>query len=235
MDNHPRKRLLIVDDDADLRELLQQYLTREGFLADLASDAGEMDALLSTQIYDLMILDLMMPGEGGLSIIRRLNSQMRPAILILSARGQDIDRILGLEMGADDYIAKPFNPRELLARIKAVLRRHPPKLDTQSAHLYSFGPFQINRHTHTISKHGEDIALTESEYNMLIIFIQHPNKLLDRDFLLNKIYGYERNPFDRSIDIRITRLRKKLEDDPGKPRYIRTIWGKGYQFTPDIE
>ena len=231
--NH--NRILIIDDDADLRDLLHQYLTREGYQVDCAMDAATMDTLLATHSFDLMILDLMMPGEDGLSILRRLNPAKHPAIIILSARGQDVDRIIGLEVGADDYVAKPFNPRELLARIKAVLRRHYPVQSTQDSHLINFGPFQMNHKTHSLSKQGNPVALTENEYTLLTIFSQHPNTLLDRDFLIDHIHGYERNPFDRSIDIRITRLRKKLEDDPARPRFIRTIWGKGYQFTPDGE
>lgn len=227
------EHILIVDDDDDLRALLQQYLTREGYQVTTAADATEMDAHLATADYALMILDLMMPGEDGLSVLRRLNPGKHPAVIILSARGQDVDRIIGLEVGADDYLSKPFNPRELLARIKAVLRRKKPT--SENPHLFNFGPFQLNHRTHCLSKNNHAIALTDGEYNLLNIFIQHPNTLLDRDFLIDNIHGYERNPFDRSIDIRITRLRKKLENDAAKPQYIRTIWGKGYQFTPDGE
>jgi two-component system OmpR family response regulator/two-component system phosphate regulon response regulator OmpR len=151
---------------------------------------------------------------------------------MLSARGEDIDRIVGLEVGADDYLPKPFNPRELLARIRAVLRRGAAKADTDAAELVRFGPFALDLGAQTLSQDGQDIPLTQAEFTLLKLFVEHPNRALSRDQIMDWLKGYERDPFDRSIDVRVTRLRKKLEEDPANPVYIRTIWGQGYLFSP---
>ncbi|MEJ2612024.1 MAG: winged helix-turn-helix domain-containing protein [Candidatus Thiodiazotropha sp.] len=182
----------------------------------------------------------MMPGEDGLSIARRLRANGSVPILMLSARGEDIDRIIGLEMGADDYLSKPFNPRELSARIKAILRRtqelnHQSIGSDQQSRTYQFGDYLVNLTTNTLSRNGEHIKLTSGEFSLLEVFVQHPNRILTRDHLIELIKGYERSPFDRSIDVRVTRLRKKLEDNPDQPIFIRTVWGRGYIFTPQGE
>jgi DNA-binding response OmpR family regulator len=225
------KNILVVDDDAGLRELLQQYLGAQGYHVATVADGTAMDTHRAGHPVDLIILDLMLPGEDGLSLARRLRTQSDLPIIMLSARGEDVDRIVGLEVGADDYLAKPFNPRELLARIRALLRRsdssHDPVGDTASLH---FGNFVLNIDTHDLLKDGSNIPLTAGEFNLLRIFVEHPNRVLSRDSIMDMLKGYERSPFDRSIDVRVTRLRRKIESDPNNPVYIRTVWGEGYLF-----
>ena len=223
--------MLVVDDDAELRELLQQYLEQKGYAVLCAEDGAAMDAALATREVDLVVLDVMLPGEDGLSIATRLKQAGGLPIIILSAQGEDIDRIVGLEVGADDYMAKPFNPRELLARIRAVLRRGTPR--GNEAHIVSFGPFRLDFNAHRLTQDGEPVALTAGEFDLLSTLARHPNRVLDRDRILDILTGTERAPFDRSIDVRVTRLRSKIEPDPSSPVYIRTIWGKGYMFCPE--
>lgn len=228
--------IYVVDDDAGIRELLSEYLSSQGFSIRTASGGAELDKLLAESKPDLLVLDLMMPGEDGLSIARRMKGLAgAPPIIMLSAKGEDIDRIIGLEVGADDYLAKPFNPRELLARIRAVMRRGSaaePQQPEQSARLVEFGPFAVNLDARSFSRAGEEITLTSGEFSLLEILISHPNRALSRDWLMDQLRGFERDPFDRSIDVRVNRLRKKIEDDPANPRYIKTVWGQGYLFTP---
>ncbi len=228
------KKILIVDDEKKLRDLLTSYLTKEGFNAVAVADGVEMDKYLKNNRVDLVILDLMLPGEDGLSIGRRLHQNNNLPIIILSARGNEVDRIIGLEIGADDYLAKPFNPRELLARIRSVLRRNTEKIKKNQAdnsHLYKFDSFCLDTNKHELTKDNNIISLTTGEFNMLSIFLQNTNNVLSRDRLLEIIKGYERDPLDRSIDICIGRLRKKIELDPSNPIYLKTVWGAGYMFS----
>jgi two-component system, OmpR family, phosphate regulon response regulator OmpR len=227
-------RLLVVDDDAALRELLCRYLAEQGFAVDAVADGEMLDSYLATARPDLVILDLMLPGEDGLSIARRLRAGGDLPIIMLSARGEDLDRIIGLEVGADDYLPKPFNPRELLARIRAVLRRHGGGVATTAAPsgAFDFGPFRINIEAHSLSRDGVDVPLTTAEFTLLRAFAEHPNRVLSRDTLLEWLKGYDRTPFDRTIDVRVARLRRKIEPDPTAPVYIRTVRGEGYLFTP---
>ncbi|MFN3397056.1 MAG: response regulator [Sulfurimicrobium sp.] len=232
MDN---KHILVVDDDPGLRELLEQYLAEQGYAVETVADGGAMKHHLAQHRVDLVILDLMLPGEDGLTLARQLRAQGGQPIIMLSARGEDIDRIIGLEVGADDYLAKPFNPRELLARIRAVLRRKEDAGATQKeriSEIYKFGPFSLDCKAHHLDRNGVEVALTASEFNLLRIFVERPNRVLSRDTLVDLIKGYERDPFDRSIDVRVTRLRRKIEDNPSSPGYIRTVWGEGYLFSP---
>lgn len=233
--NHPR--LLVVDDDAELRELIQTYLSRQGFEVLVAGDGEQCDEVLSREQVDLIILDLMLPGEDGLSIAKRLKASCEIPIVMLSAQGDAVDRIVGLEVGADDYLGKPFNPRELLARVRAVLRRVPsvrPLGDPLDHHsIIRFGRFALDLHAHRLLREGQAVALTTGEFDLLAVLAQHPNRVLDRDRILDLLTGAERSPFDRSIDVRVTRLRGKIEDEPANPRFIRTIWGKGYLFSPE--
>ncbi len=228
--------IYVVDDDAGIRELVSEYLAGQGYAVETAEDAVSLDRLLAVRKPDLLVLDWMMPGEDGLSVARRLRAQPGfPPIIMLSARGEDIDRIIGLEIGADDYLPKPFNPRELLARIRAVLRRQrsdavPATAD--SARLARFGPFSVNLDARTLSRDGVEISLTTGEYELLEIFVTHANRALSRDWLMDRLRGFERDPFDRSIDVRVNRLRKKIEADPANPAYIRTQRGQGYLFVP---
>ena len=229
-------RILIVDDDPALLELLERYLGEQGFAVAGVPDGEAMDRYLAETPVDLIILDLMLPGEDGLSIAKRLRVSGATPILMLSARGDDVDRIVGLEVGADDYLAKPFNPRELLARLRAILRRRQPDtLDTaaaEQAEVHSFGDFCLDMASRTLTRGGEQVALTSGEYALLQVFVENPNRVLSRDALVDRLAGYERSPFDRSIDVRVTRLRRKIEADPSAPVFIQTVWGEGYRFSP---
>ena len=228
--------IYVTDDDPGIRELVAEYLTGQGYAVETAEDASSLDQLLAKRLPNLLVLDWMMPGEDGLSVARRLRAQPGfPPIIMLSAKGEDIDRIIGLEVGADDYLPKPFNPRELLARIRAVLRRgaavaSPATED--AAKRIAFGPFSVNLDARTLMRDEAEITLTTGEYELLEIFVTHANRALSRDWLMDQLRGFERDPFDRSIDVRVNRLRKKIEDDPSNPAYIRTQRGQGYLFVP---
>lgn len=226
--------LLVVDDDPEIRELTQQYLQQQGFTVHCVESGEAMDAFLARSTVDLIVLDLMLPGEHGLSIARRLKNEGAIPIVMVSAQGDDIDRIVGLEVGADDYLAKPFNPRELLARIRAVLRRaQSPRSEDGVNDQVRFGNFLLDLGSHRLTRDGESVPLTSGEFDLLSILTAHPNKVLDRDRILDLLTGAERSPYDRSIDVRVTRLRSKIEPDVSTPVFIKTIWGKGYMFCPD--
>ena len=229
--------IYVTDDDPGIRELVAEYLGTQGYAVETAADAVALDRLLAARLPQLVVLDWMMPGEDGLSVARRLRAQPGfPPIIMLSAKGEDIDRIIGLEVGADDYLPKPFNPRELLARIRAVLRRHaaaPALLSAETpTRTFAFGPFVVNLDARSLTRDGNEIMLTGGEYELLEIFVSHANRALSRDWLMDQLRGFERDPFDRSIDVRVNRLRKKIEDDPASPAYIRTQRGLGYLFVP---
>lgn len=232
-----RFRIIVVDDDARLRSLLDRYLTEQGFSVKVVADATQMDRALDREHYDLMVLDLMLPGEDGLSICRRLRGGgSAMPVIMLTARGDEIDRIIGLEIGADDYLAKPFNPRELLARINAVLRRRPrelPGAPAEAPTCIQFGKVSIDLATRRLERDGAEVALTTGEFALLKVLLQHPRQPLSRDKLMELARGREYDVFDRSIDVQISRLRKLVEDEPAKPRYIQTVWGFGYVFVPD--
>lgn len=229
------EHILIVDDDPDLSQRLARYLQEQGYSIALAGDGEQMFAQMAARRPDLLLLDLMLPGEDGLTLARRLRTDPGMPIIMLSARGEDVDRIVGLEVGADDYLAKPFNPRELLARIRAVLRRRGGEhIDSPAQpHTYAFGPFRFDPLGHRCSRDGEELTLTSAEFALLRVFNEHPNQVLSRDRLIDLLKGYDRSPFDRSVDVRVTRLRRKIEVDPAAPQFIRTIWGEGYLFAPD--
>ena len=231
-------RILVVDDDQRLRELLVRYLGEQGFETRAVPEAAAMDRQLARERYDLVVLDLMLPGEDGLAICRRLHAQNdAPAVIMLTAKGDEVDRIVGLEMGADDYLPKPFNPRELVARINAVLRRRqpagPPGAPTAQAEVHRFGAFELNLATRSLARDGKDVPLTTGEFSVLKVLAQHPRQPMSRDKLMELARGREYEVFDRSIDVQISRLRKIIEDDPSKPRHIQTVWGFGYVFVPD--
>jgi len=226
-------RLLVVDDEPELRTLLKRYLSEQGYQVTAVADGVAMRQHLDRHAVDLVILDLMLPGEDGLSLARHLREQGDQAIIMLSARGEEVDRIVGLEMGADDYLAKPFNPRELLARVRAVIRRSRERNAQGKEEPLRFGPFELNLFSHKLSRDGDEIPLTAGEFELLRIFAQHPNSVLSRDRLLDLTKGYERSPFDRSIDVRVNRLRRKIEPNASEPTYLRTVWGAGYLFCPD--
>ena len=232
------QKILVVDDDPRLRDLLRRYLGDNGFSVVTAENAQTMNRLWTRERFDLLILDLMMPGEDGLSIMRRLRgANDTTPIVMLTAKGEDVDRIVGLELGADDYLPKPFNPRELLARINAVLRRKSPDdapgAPTSDATPVEFGDFVLDLATRTLTKNGADVPLTTGEFAVLKAFARHPRVPLSREKLMEMARGREYEAFDRSLDVQISRLRKLVEPDPSKPRYIQTGWGLGYVFIPD--
>lgn len=236
-DLNENPKVLIVDDDAGIRDLLADYLTKQEMHVTTARDGKEMDERLASAGYpDLIVMDLMLPGEDGLSLTRRIKAARDVPVIMLSARGEDIDRIVGLEVGADDYLPKPFNPRELLARIRAVLRRgggaNHEQSDRWQNQIARFGPFSLDLSAQALSRDGVELPLSQAEFSLLKLFVERPNRALSRDQIMDNLKGYERDPFDRSIDVRVTRLRKKLEDDPANPVYIRTVWGQGYLFSP---
>ena len=238
-------KILVVDDDARIRDLLRRYLTQEGFEVMVAEDGKALSRLLLRETVDLIVLDLMMPGEDGLSICRRLRAQGETIpILMLTARGDPVDRIVGLEMGADDYLPKPFNPRELLARIQAMVRRQRllgahtgPR---QTGGRIAFGAFTLWLDQRRLERHGgadddgsQDVPLTTGEFALLQALAQQPHRPLGRDRLIALAYGPDHTATDRSIDVQVMRLRKLIEADPAQPRHIRTVWGVGYVFVPD--
>ena len=228
----------MVDDDVRMRELLQRYLTEQGFDIKTVADAKEMDAALAADSVDLLVLDLMLPGEDGLAICRRLRANnVSTPVIMLTARGDEVDRIIGLEMGADDYLPKPFNPRELLARINAVLRRHEhsPESENAGKEIFNFGEFVFDTSTRSLSKNGMQITITSGEFALLKVFTEHPRQPLSRDRLMQLARGRELDVFDRSIDVQVSRLRRIVEPDPAHPRYLQTMWGFGYVFIPDGE
>ena len=232
------RHLLVVDDDPKLRELLRRYLSENQFEVSLAADAPAMNRLIQRQPFDLIILDLMMPGEDGLSIVRRLRgANDTTPVIMLTAKGDDVDRIVGLEMGADDYLAKPFNPRELLARIHAVLRRQPateaPGAPLAEGGEFRFGPFTLDLAMRTLTRSGVQVALTSGEFAVLKVFARHPRVPLSREKLMLLARGREYSAFDRSLDVQISRLRKLIESDPQHPQFLQTVWGVGYVFVPD--
>ena len=219
-----RSHLLVVDDDEGLRDLLVRDVAG-------VADGEAMKRHLACQPVDLVLLDVMLPGEDGLSLARTLSAQGGPAIIMLSARGQEVDRIVGLEVGADDYLPKPFSHRELLARVAAVLRRRHPPAESRGR-LRRFGPYAVDLVSHRLTRNGEEVALSGAEFALLKVLLDHPDRVLSRDTLVDLLKGYERAPFDRMVDVRVTRLRRKIEADPARPVYLRTVWGEGYLFSP---
>jgi two-component system phosphate regulon response regulator OmpR len=230
-------KIVIVDDDARIRDLLRRFLSQEGFDVLLAEDGRALDRILQRETIDLLVLDLMLPGEDGLSICKRLRGNgTKIPVIMLTAKGEDVDRINGLEIGADDYLGKPFNPRELLARIHAVLRRRPqaevPGAPANDKEVITFGEFTLDLGVRALSKNGQDIPLTTGEFAMLKALVRHPRQALSRDKLAQLARGREFEPFDRSLDVQVSRLRKMIELDPASPKIIQTVWGVGYVFVP---
>ncbi|MDD5388744.1 MAG: response regulator [Gallionellaceae bacterium] len=234
-----QEHLLLVDDDPELRELLRDYLGQAGFRITGVADGREMRRAMDAARFDLVILDIMLPGEDGLSLCRHLRARSRIPILMLTARGDEIDRIVGLEMGADDYLAKPFNPRELLARIKSILRRAeslPENLTGEDVRHFRFAEWNLDTQTRQLlSPDGVVVDLSGVEYKILRVFVEHPNRVLSRDQLLELTQGREASAFDRAIDVQIGRLRRKLDDDAREPRLIKTVRNEGYVLAVPVE
>jgi len=234
--------ILIVDDDRDIRELLTKYLEKNGYRVTSVADGRHMRSVLAVTRIDLIVLDLMLPGEDGLALCRDLRSHASKTIpiLMLTARNEETDRVLGLEMGADDYLTKPFAARELLARIRAVLRRTrmlPPNLNVnEAAHQLAFGDWLLNiRARHLLDASGTMVSLSGAEYRLLRVFLDHPQRVLNRDQLLHLTRGRDAEPFDRSIDLLVSRLRQRLREDAREPRYIKTVRSEGYVFAAAVE
>lgn len=230
-------KILVVDDDARLRALLERYLLEQGFQVRAVADGHQMDRLLERENFSLMVLDLMLPKEDGMSICRRLRERGNPLpIIMLTAKGDEVDRIMGLEQGADDYLAKPFNPRELLARVNAVLRRQKreiPGAPSDEETIIEFGDFWFNLATREMRKGDQPLSLTSGEYAVLKALVSHPREPLSRDKLMHLARGRDYSALERSIDVQVSRLRRMIEQDATKPRYIQTVWGLGYVFVPD--
>ncbi|MBP8035307.1 MAG: response regulator [Burkholderiaceae bacterium] len=231
--------ILVVDDDRDIRDLLSEYLQKQGYRVSAAADGRAMRAAISVAMPDLIVLDVMLPGEDGLTLCRELRSQSDVPVLMLTARGEEIDRIVGLEMGADDYLAKPFNPRELVARIKSILRRTralPPNLRPDEARLIHFSGWTLEVATRDlIGPDRSRLALSGTEFRLLRIFLDHPNRVLTRDQLIDLTQSREADPFDRSIDLQVSRVRRRLGDNPKEPTLIKTARGQGYVLASEVE
>lgn len=229
-------QILIVDDARDIREPLGQYLRKQGFRTQLAAGAAEARRILGEAVVHLVVLDIMMPGEDGLSLCRALVAQGGPPVILLTAMADETDRIVGLELGADDYIVKPFNPRELLARIRAVLRRVPPPELPVPTGRRRFAGWEHDAAAHSLrSGSGETVDLTSGESRLLGVLLDHPRTVLSRSRLLDLTAGRDAKAYDRAVDNTISRLRRKIEKDPGSPRLIVTEWGGGYMLAADVE
>ena len=231
--------ILVVDDDAETRSLLQQYLQKQGYRVTSAGDGKALRGALLTARPDLIVLDLMLPGEDGLQLCRDLRSRSNLPVIMLTARGEETDRIVGLEMGADDYLAKPFNPRELLARIKSVLRRArslPENLEPDAVKSFAFAGWTLDVATRNLTApDGVVVPLSGTEFKLLRAFLAHPNRVLSRDQLIDFMISRDAGPFDRAIDVQVSRLRQRLRDDAREPRVIKTVRGEGYVLAAQVE
>ncbi|MCM0035487.1 MAG: response regulator [Burkholderiaceae bacterium] len=230
--------ILIVDDDRDIRDLLSEYLQKQGYRTSLAADGRAMRAVLSRSEPALIVLDLMLPGEDGLTLCREVRAHSDIPIIMLTARGEEVDRIVGLEMGADDYLSKPFSPRELVARIKSILRRTralPSNLKPDRVKLLRFAGWALDVATRNLrSPEGVSIALSGTDFKLLRIFLDHPNRVLTRDQLIDMTQSRDAGPFDRSIDLQVSRLRRRLNDNPKEPSIIKTSRGEGYVLAAEV-
>ncbi len=235
--NAEGEKILIVDDDPGLSSLLERFFTSKGYRARAVPNVEQMDRLLSREVFNLVVLDLMLPGEDGLSACRRLRAANNNIpIIMLTAKGDELSRIKGLELGADDYLSKPFNPDELVARVKAVLRRQAPSVPGAPGsedETVTFGDYQLSLATRELKRGDEVHMLTTGEFAVLKALVMHAREPLTRDKLMNLARGREWDALERSIDVQISRLRRMIEPDPSKPRYIQTVWGVGYVFVPD--
>jgi two-component system phosphate regulon response regulator OmpR len=230
-------RILVVDDDAELRGLLQRYLSGNAYDVTIASDCAAMDRLMLREPFDLIVIDLMMPGEDGLSACRRLRAAGEETpIIILTAKGDSIDRIIGIEMGADDYLAKPFEPRELLARIGAILKRarRAGPLADQGAPI-TFGPFALQVDAMTLTRDGAPVPLSSREFALLAVLAAHRGRPVSRARIVDHAFGRDAEVTDRAVDVQITRLRKAMGEDPANPAWIKTVWGVGYMLARDLD
>ncbi len=228
--------ILVVDDDRALRALVAKHLAEHGFRVTQAANGREMSAALETGRFDLVVLDLMMPGESGLSLCRKLCEESGPPVIMLTAMGSEVDRVIGLEIGADDYVTKPFSPRELVARIRAVLRRAGRPEPPDDALLgYEFDGWRLDPGQRILhAPDGAIVDVTSGEFDLLLAFVERPRRVLTRDQLLDLAHGRTSGPFDRSIDVQVSRLRRKIEADPKEPAIIKTVRSGGYVFASDV-
>jgi two-component system OmpR family response regulator len=235
----PAPHILVVDDHREIRDLVSRALTKDGFRVSTAVDGRAMRKALADSRIDLILLDLMLPGEDGLSLCRAVRAESKIPIIMLTAKGEEVDRVIGLEMGADDYLPKPFGSRELIARIRAVLRRSadttPAAGPAERLRRYRFEEWQLDTGARELIRDdGVSVPLSTGEYDLLIALVERPQRVLNRDQLLDLARGRAANALDRSIDTQVSRLRKKLERDPNDPKLIKTVWGGGYMFTPEV-
>ena len=236
MANSEQSHIALVDDDPKIRELTAKYLSDQELSVKTAANGSELDELMKNNNISLIILDLMMPEESGLNICQRLRvNNVEIPIIMLTAKGDEVDRIVGLEMGADDYLPKPFNPRELLARVNAILRRQQQSLIQNTKDIFEFGNFSFDISNRSLHKNGQEIQITAGEYDLLRVFADRPKQPLSRDQIMQLAKGKELDVFDRSIDVQISRLRRLIEEDPNKPKFLQTKWGFGYIFIPDSQ
>ena len=236
MVNSEQPHIALVDDDPKIRELTAKYLSDQELSVKTAANGSELDELMKNNNISLIILDLMMPEESGLNICQRLRvNNVDIPIIMLTAKGDEVDRIVGLEMGADDYLPKPFNPRELLARVNAILRRQQKSSIQNTKDIFEFGNFSFDISNRSLHKNGQEIQITAGEYDLLRVFADRPKQPLSRDQIMQLAKGKELDVFDRSIDVQISRLRRLIEEDPNKPKFLQTKWGFGYIFIPDSQ
>ena len=236
MANSEQSHIALVDDDPKIRELTAKYLSDQELSVKTAANGSELDQLMKNNNISLIILDLMMPEESGLNICQRLRvNNIEIPIIMLTAKGDEVDRIVGLEMGADDYLPKPFNPRELLARVNAILRRQQQSSIQNTKDIFEFGNFSFDISNRSLHKNGQEIQITAGEYDLLRVFAERPKQPLSRDQIMQLAKGKELDVFDRSIDVQISRLRRLIEEDPNKPKFLQTKWGFGYIFIPDSQ
>jgi two-component system phosphate regulon response regulator OmpR len=236
MFNNEQPHIALVDDDPKIRELTAKYLSDQELSVKTAANGTELDELMKNNNISLIILDLMMPEESGLNICQRLRvNNVEIPIIMLTAKGDEVDRIVGLEMGADDYLPKPFNPRELLARVNAILRRQQNSSAQNTKNIFEFGNFSFDISNRSLHKNEQEIQITAGEYDLLRVFAERPKQPLSRDQIMQLAKGKELDVFDRSIDVQISRLRRLIEEDPNKPKFLQTKWGFGYIFIPDSD
>ena len=236
MANSEQPHIALVDDDPKIRELTAKYLSDQELSVKTAANGSELDELMKNNNISLIILDLMMPEESGLNICQRLRvNNVEIPIIMLTAKGDEVDRIVGLEMGADDYLPKPVNPRELLARVNAILRRQQQSSIQNTKDIFEFGNFSFDISNRSLHKNGQEIQITAGEYDLLRVFAERPKQPLSRDQIMQLAKGKELDVFDRSIDVQISRLRRLIEEDPNKPKFLQTKWGFGYIFIPDSQ
>ena len=229
-----KQRVLVVDDEADIRSVVELYLRREGFEVETAADGeAAINAVMSRQ-PDLIVLDLMMPKMGGYEVTRMVREQFSIPIIMLTSREEESDKIVGLEMGADDYVTKPFSPRELAARVKAVLRRGRPVDEAKESAVITMGAMQIDPSTRLVTVAGKDIVLTVKEFELLLLLAKNPGRVFNRDEILNKVWGYDFYGDTGTVTVHIRRLREKIETNAANPEYVLTVWGVGYKFTTDL-